>query len=171
MVCISIVISIGSVVCTGEQTGWKEVWRRALGRIGIRNMGYFVLEKRKVWRQILITLKYKKSNLVQKFFQHKNPLRSFLELWNLRLFPDFGTLGVEQDWRICFCCCLFVLFLNKHHNQFFYTRKCWEMPFDKRQCCYCGENRDAWAEVIERQTLEIDSNQKPASLAGSGGDL
>lgn len=44
---ISIVISIESVVCTGEQTGWKEVWRRALGRIGIRNKGYFVLEKKK----------------------------------------------------------------------------------------------------------------------------
>ena len=47
---ISIGKSIGSVVCIREHTGWKEVWRLSLGRVGCRNKGYFILDKRKVWR-------------------------------------------------------------------------------------------------------------------------
>lgn len=47
---ISVGKLIGSVVCIREQTSWKEVWRPFLRRVGYRNKGDFILEKREVWR-------------------------------------------------------------------------------------------------------------------------
>lgn len=39
-----------SVVCVREQASWMVVWRPFLRRDGYRNKGYFILEKREVWK-------------------------------------------------------------------------------------------------------------------------
>lgn len=41
---------MGSVVCVREQASWMVVWRPFLRRDGYRNKGYFILEKREVWK-------------------------------------------------------------------------------------------------------------------------